>query len=109
MEAFREREANTSPGGTRIYNPGWHQALEIGAMIDISKMCAMAALAREESRGGHTRLDFPTPDYTYWGKINSVIIMNDSGEMDLDHVKYPPIPDELKQLLDAEDLHEEEE
>tara|TARA_B100001758_G_C18365232_1_gene588103 strand:- start:33 stop:1610 length:1578 start_codon:yes stop_codon:yes gene_type:complete len=109
LEAFREREANTSPGGTRIYNPGWHQALEIGAMIDISKMCAMAALAREESRGGHTRLDFPTPDYTYWGKINSVIIMNDSGEMDLDHVKYPPIPDELKQLLDAEDLHEEEE
>ena len=109
LEAFREREANTSPGGTRIYNPGWHQALEIGAMIDISKMCAMAALAREESRGGHTRLDFPTPDYTHWGKINSVIVMNDSGEMDLDHVKYPPIPDELKQLLDADDLHEEEE
>ena len=109
LEAFRVREANTSPGGTRIYNPGWHQALEIGAMIDISKMCAMAALAREESRGGHTRLDFPTPDYTHWGKINSVIVMNDSGEMDLDHVKYPPIPDELKQLLDADDLHEEEE
>ena len=109
LEAFRDREANTSPGGTRIYNPGWHQALEIGAMIDISKMCAMAALAREESRGGHTRLDFPTPDYSHWGKINSVIVMNDSGEMDLDHVKYPPIPDELKQLLDADDLHEEEE
>ena len=109
LEAFRDREANTSPGGTRIYNPGWHQALEIGAMIDISKMCAMAALAREESRGGHTRLDFPTPDYTHWGKINSVIVMNDSGEMDLNHVKYPPIPDELKQLLDADDLHEEEE
>ena len=109
LEAFRNREANTSPGGTRIYNPGWHQALEIGAMIDISKMCAMAALAREESRGGHTRLDFPTPDYSHWGKINSVIVMNDSGEMDLDHVKYPPIPDELKQLLDADDLHEEEE
>ena len=109
LEAFRDREANTSPGGTRIYNPGWQQALEIGAMIDISKMCAMSALAREESRGGHTRLDFPTPDYTHWGKINSVIVMNDSGEMDLNHVKYPPIPDELKQLLDADDLHEEEE
>ena len=109
LEAFRNREANTSPGGTRIYNPGWHQALEIGAMIDISKMCAMAALAREESRGGHTRLDFPTPDYTHWGKINSVIVMSDSGEMDLSHVKYPPIPDDLKQLLDADDLHEEEE
>ena len=109
LELFREREAKTSPGGTRIYNPGWHQALEIGAMIDISKMCAMSALAREESRGGHTRLDFPTPDYSHWGKINSVIVMSDSGEMDLNHVKYPPIPDDLKQLLDADDLHEEEE
>ncbi|MEE2747304.1 MAG: fumarate reductase/succinate dehydrogenase flavoprotein subunit, partial [Candidatus Thermoplasmatota archaeon] len=107
LEAFRGREALTSPGGTRIYNPGWHQALEIGAMIDISKMCTMAALAREESRGGHTRLDFPTPDYSHWGKINSVIVMDDSGEMELSHVKYPPIPDELKVLLDADDLHEE--
>ena len=109
LESFREREATTSPGGTRIYNPGWHQALEIGAMIDISKMCTIAALAREESRGGHTRLDFPTPDYSHWGKINSVIVMDSDGGMELSHVKYPPIPDELKALLDADDLHEEEE
>ena len=109
LEKFREREATTSPGGSRIYNPGWHQALEIGAMIDISKMCALAALAREESRGGHTRLDFPSPDYKHWGKINSVIIMNSSGEMEMTHRKYPPIPARLKELLDAEDLHEEEE
>ena len=109
LEAFRTREATTSPGGTRIYNPGWHQALEIGAMIDISKMCTIAALAREESRGGHTRLDFPTPDYSHWGKINSVIVMDSDGGMKLSHVKYPPIPDELKALLDADDLHEEEE
>jgi len=108
LDAFRVRERLTSPGGTRIYNPGWHQALEIGAMIDISKMCALAALAREESRGGHTRLDFPTPDYSHWGKINSVITMDDSNEMELNHVKYPPIPDHLKGLLDADDLHEEE-
>ena len=109
LESFRAREATTSPGGTRIYNPGWHQALEIGAMIDISKMCTIAALAREESRGGHTRLDFPTPDYSHWGKINSVIVIDSDGEMELSHVKYPPIPDELKGLLDADDLHEEEE
>ena len=89
LEALRQREETTSPGGTRIYNPGWHQALEIGAMIDISKMCAVAALAREESRGGHTRLDFPTPNHKDWGKINSVIVMNSSGDMELSHVKYP--------------------
>ena len=109
LEGFRKREEATSPGGTRIYNPGWHQALEIGAMIDISKMCAVAALAREESRGGHTRLDFPIPNHKHWGKINSVIVMNSSGDMELSHVKYPPISDDLKGLLDADDLHEEEE
>ncbi|HJM67680.1 MAG TPA: fumarate reductase/succinate dehydrogenase flavoprotein subunit [Candidatus Thalassarchaeaceae archaeon] len=109
LEAFRQRETATSPGGTRIYNPGWHQALEIGAMIDISKMCTIAALAREESRGGHTRLDFPTPNHGHWGKINSVIVMNSEGDMELNHVKYPPITDDLKELLDADDLHEEEE
>ena len=109
LEAFRKREEVTSPGGTRIYNPGWHQALEIGAMIDISKMCALAALAREESRGGHTRLDFPTPNHKQWGKINSVIVLNTAGDMELSHVKYPPITDNLKELLDADDLHEEEE
>jgi succinate dehydrogenase / fumarate reductase flavoprotein subunit len=108
LESYRERETSTSPGGTRIYNPGWHQALEIGAMIDISQMCALAALAREESRGGHTRLDFPTPEHSHWGKINSVITMGTSGGMELNHVTYPPIPDHLKQLLDADDLHEEE-
>ena len=71
-------------------------------------MCTLAALAREESRGGHTRLDFPSPDYSHWGKINSVITMATSGDMELNHVTYPPIPDRLKELLDADDLHEEE-
>ena len=109
LETFRAREESTSPGGTRTYNPGWHQALEIGAMIDISKMCAIAAHAREESRGGHTRLDHPVPDHSHWGKINSVIVQGDDGSMELSHVTYPPIPARLKSLLDAADLHEEEE
>ena len=109
LEAFRSREATTSPGGTRIYNPGWHQALEIGAMIDISKMCTIAALAREESRGAHTRDDFPVPDHSHWGRINSVIVQGDDGEMELSHTTYPPIPDHLRELLDAADLHQDEE
>jgi len=109
LNEFATRGKATSPGGSRIYNPGWHQALEINAMIDISRMCAMAALAREESRGGHTREDFPTPDHSHWGKINSVIMMDGKGEMVLEHRTYPSMRDDLKDLLDASDLHEEEE
>ncbi|MCH1592122.1 MAG: hypothetical protein L7R66_03915, partial [Candidatus Thalassarchaeaceae archaeon] len=66
------------------------------------------ALKREESRGGHTRDDFPTPDHSHWGKINSLISMSDDGSMQIGFVSYPPIPNELKSLLDLEDLHEEE-
>ena len=106
LEDLEKRAQKTSAGTSRIYNPGWHQALEIDAMIDVSRMCALAALHREESRGGHTRDDFPTPDYRYWGKINSVITKKDG--MKIEHRRYPPIDEELKKLLDIEDLHEEE-
>ena len=106
LDDLEKRGENTSTGNSRIYNPGWHQALEIDAMIDVSRMCTLAALHREESRGGHTRDDFPTPDYKYWGKINSVITKKD--KMTIEHRRYPPIDEELKKLLDVEDLHEEE-
>ena len=107
LEELEARAALTSPGGSRIYNPGWHQALELSAMLDVSRMCALAALQREESRGGHTRDDFPVPDHKHWGKINSVIAQEADGSMSIEHRTYPPIDDELKALLDAEDLHEE--
>tara|TARA_B100000579_G_scaffold423300_1_gene426312 strand:+ start:226 stop:2052 length:1827 start_codon:yes stop_codon:yes gene_type:complete len=106
LDDLEKRGKNTSTGNSRIYNPGWHQALEIDAMIDVSRMCTLAALHREESRGGHTRDDFPTPDYKYWGKINSVITKK--NKMTIEHRRYPPIDEELKKLLDVEDLHEEE-
>ena len=106
LEDLEKRAQKTSAGTSRIYNPGWHQALEIDAMIDVSRMCTLAALYREESRGGHTRDDFPEPDYKYWGKINTVITKKE--EMTIEHRRYPPIDEELKKLLDIEDLHEEE-
>jgi len=107
LDDFERRASDTSPGGGRIYNPGWHQALELGAMIDVSRMCALAAFRREESRGGHTREDFPDPDYAHWGKVNSVIKKAEDESMDIDYVSYPPIPEKLESLLDADDLDKE--
>ena len=108
LEDLEQRALSTSPGGGRVYNPGWHQALEIGAMIDVSKMCALAALRREESRGAHTRDDFPETDHDFWGKRNSVITLESDGSMKIDFASYPSIPKELKSLLDSDDLQEEE-
>jgi succinate dehydrogenase / fumarate reductase flavoprotein subunit len=108
LDVLEERGKSVFGGSGKTYNPGWHQSLEIGAMIDVSRMCTLAALKREESRGGHTREDFPVPDHSHWGKVNSVISMSDEGEMDISFVTYPPIPSELRKLLDSDDLHEEE-
>ena len=108
LDGLAERGLHTSPGGGRIYNPGWHQALEIDAMVDISRMCALAALAREESRGAHTRDDFPDPDQSVWGKVNSVVWKAETGEMRIRHDSIPPMPEGLRDLLDASDLTEEE-
>jgi len=105
LDALELRSHETFGGSGKTYNPGWHQALEIGAMIDVSRMCTLAALRREESRGGHTRDDFPTPDHSHWGKINSVILQGADGSMKIDYVSYPPIPDDLKSLLDEDDLN----
>ena len=108
LDVLEERGKSVFGGSGKTYNPGWHQSLEIGAMIDVSRMCTLAALKREESRGGHTREDFPVPDHSHWGKVNSIISMTDEGEMDISFVTYPPIPSELRKLLDSDDLHEEE-
>ena len=108
LDALEDRAKKTSATGGRVYNPGWHQALEIRAMIDVSRMCALSALNREESRGGHTREDFPNPDKTHWGKVNSRIVIGDDGSMEIDYTTYPPIPKELKTLLDSEDFGEDE-
>ena len=107
LDEISGRASITSPGGGRTYNPGWHQALELSAMIDVSRMCALAALRREESRGAHTRDDFPETDHSHWGKVTSVISMGGDGSMDISYSSYPEIPDDLRSLLDADDLEEE--
>ena len=107
LDDLERRAMNSSPGGGRTYNPGWHQALELIAMIDVSRMCALAAMHREESRGSHTRDDHPEPDQERWGRINSVITATSDGDMAIEHRSYPRIPDELRSLLDKADLHEE--
>src|SRR5690606_41421856 len=66
---LRARVAKVSASGGRQYNPSWHLALDLRNMLLVSQCIAMAALAREESRGGHTREDFPAMD-PKWRKVN---------------------------------------
>ena len=54
--SVRVRERNL------VFNTELIRALELGFMLDIAHACAVASLARKESRGSHYRFDFPRPE-----------------------------------------------
>src|SRR5665213_321488 len=56
---LRIRIANVSVSGTRHFNPGFHLSFDLDNMLLVAESTALAGLMREESRGGHTRNDFP--------------------------------------------------
>jgi succinate dehydrogenase / fumarate reductase flavoprotein subunit len=100
IETLKERATRLKVEGGRAYNPGWHLSIDIHNMLLVSECIARAALAREESRGGHTRNDFPGPD-PVWGAKNLVLTLNSSGDgVDLAEKPLPVMPDELKKFFE---------
>jgi succinate dehydrogenase / fumarate reductase flavoprotein subunit len=102
LEKFKERYDALSVPGERAYNPGWHYAQDLRNMLLVAECVAMAALEREESRGGHTREDHPemSPD---WRKVNLILTLNgDSVEMV--HQPLPVIREDLLDLFDVSEL-----
>ncbi|MGZ8741304.1 MAG: fumarate reductase/succinate dehydrogenase flavoprotein subunit [Nocardioides sp.] len=96
---LKARAKKLSVEGHRQYNPGWHLALDLANMLVVSECIAKAALEREESRGGHTRDDFPKPDDT-WGALNLVLTLPPGSEdVDLKHQPLPVMPDDLRELF----------
>ncbi|MEV7777969.1 succinate dehydrogenase flavoprotein subunit [Kitasatospora sp. NPDC088351] len=63
IAALRERYKHVAiqDKGFR-YNTDLLEAVELGNLLDLAEVLAVSALAREESRGGHYREDFPTRD-----------------------------------------------
>jgi succinate dehydrogenase / fumarate reductase, flavoprotein subunit len=100
LEKLEERWNHTSVEGSRMFNPGWHLALDLKSMLTISEAVAKSALVREESRGAHSRIDFPELS-AEWGTKNN-IVKRDGEEMGLRQDSRPELPPELKQIL-AED------
>jgi succinate dehydrogenase / fumarate reductase flavoprotein subunit len=101
IEVFKERAKTMVVEGHRQYNPGWHLAIDLRNMLIVSEAIAKAALAREESRGGHTRDDFPKTDHEVWGTKNLVVTLNADGTgVDLHEKPLPVMPDELKKYFD---------
>jgi succinate dehydrogenase / fumarate reductase flavoprotein subunit len=101
IERLKERAQRLVVEGHRQYNPGWHLALDLRNMLIVSESIARAALEREESRGGHTRDDFPGPD-DVWGSKNLVVRLDAAGTgVDLAHQPLPVMPDELRSFFES--------
>jgi len=102
LEVMKERAKHVSVSGDTKFNPGWHIALDLMNMLLVSEAVAKSAMEREESRGGHTRDDFPTMD-PKWRAIH-VITSWDGSKVSTERQTLPPMPKELAELFDGEEL-----
>jgi len=102
LAKFRQRIKNVSVTGGREFNPGFHLALDLENMLLVSEAMAQSALIREESRGGHTREDFPKMD-SKWRQVNNVTSV-DGEAIKCEQVKAKLLPDELSSLFENSEL-----
>src|SRR5262245_18100016 len=102
IAALRKRAVNAKVGGNIQYNPGWHLALDLKNMLDISEAVTRAAIERKESRGGHTREEFPDSDKE-WGKVNLIVRQGRDGQISVSKEPLPEMPAELKEVMAAGD------
>jgi succinate dehydrogenase / fumarate reductase flavoprotein subunit len=104
LDKLRSRAAQVSAPGGRAYNPGWHLSLDLRNMLEVAECVAQAALERQESRGGHTREDYPamSPE---WRKINLICSLNADGDVTLKRQPLVPMRTGLLELFDVSELH----
>src|SRR5882762_6690806 len=90
IQELKQRAAQVHVDGSRLFNPGWHLARDLKSMLAVSEAVALSALERSESRGAHSRIDFPNYDER-WSKLNN-IISRDGEEMRLSQSSIGEMP-----------------
>ena len=101
IAAIRVRSANVAVAGDRKFNPGFHLAFDLDNMLLVAESTAKSAIVREESRGGHTRDDFPVMN-TKWRGLNNITSFNGKEVV----VRQQELPFMPKELFDLFDIHE---
>lgn len=102
LEEFKVRERELTVEGHRQFNPGWHLALDLRNMLIVSECIARAALMRTESRGGHTRDDFPKSEAA-WRQKNLICSVKD-GAIDVAEQPMQPMRADLLSVFTRDEL-----
>jgi succinate dehydrogenase / fumarate reductase flavoprotein subunit len=102
LEKLKERTAKVGAPGGQAYNPGWHLSLDLRNMMIVAECVAMAALERQESRGGHARDDYPQMS-AEWRKINLICTL-DHDRVQLTKQPMEPMRPDLLALFDRDEL-----
>jgi succinate dehydrogenase / fumarate reductase flavoprotein subunit len=98
LQGLRGRAAKAGVTGNRDYNPGWHTAIDLRNLLDVSEAITRSALERRESRGGHFREDFPGKD-AEWAKWNVHVALGSDGTMEVTRSPISEMPAELAQVV----------
>jgi succinate dehydrogenase / fumarate reductase, flavoprotein subunit len=106
IDALKPRVAAVSVEGHRQFNPGWHLALDLVNMLQVSECVARAALIRQESRGGHTRDDYPEMSARWRRKllICAADTSNDTTAVTVTEQPITPIRTDLLELFERSEL-----
>ena len=103
LSELRRRAEFVSVEGHRQFNPGWHLALDLRNMLAVSECVARAALERTESRGGHTRDDYPVMDPEWRHAL--LVCTQDSGDgVRVERSEQVPMRDDLVRLFELDEL-----
>jgi succinate dehydrogenase / fumarate reductase, flavoprotein subunit len=102
LDELDERAKSVGVEGHRQFNPGWHLALDLRNMLAVCRCVALAALERTESRGGHTREDFPQMD-PQWREVNLICTLDD-GQVRLRRQPVPEMRQDLLELFERSEL-----
>ena len=101
LEKLKARAARVRVEGSRLFNPGWHLSKDLKSMLTVSEAVTRSAMARKESRGAHSRIDYPKLDEQIWGRQHN-LITRDGEKMKLQQIPVDAIPGELNELLAEE-------
>jgi succinate dehydrogenase / fumarate reductase flavoprotein subunit len=102
LEDLKARAAKAKVTGGRAFNPGWHLAIDLRNMLLVAESVARAALERQESRGGHTRDDYPAMS-AEWRQVNIVCRAEGDG-VAIERQPIEPMRDDLLALFEVSEL-----